>query len=208
MMKVNLKLLIMSIPLLFISSFELQAQSHTKITKCKDEKGNWHYGSNNLHKCSDSSKITTLNDRGVRLGQKERVKTKEELELEAKQKKKEQAAIEKKRLEKIEQDRILTVYQSEEDIETARNKKMISYDQKINQHQTYIDALENQEKALNKKIKETTNASIKRKSKDSISKIEPKKLSSEKRIKELTQEKTESNAKFDEDLAFFRKNKG
>ena len=121
MMKVNLKLLIMSIPLLFISGFELQAQSHTKITKCKDEKGAWHYGSKNLHKCSDSSKITTINDRGVRLGQKEKVKTKEELELEAKQKEKELAAIEKKKLEELEQNRILTVYQSEEDIEAARS---------------------------------------------------------------------------------------
>ena len=207
-MKVNLKLLVVSIPLLFMTNFELHAQSHTKINKCQDEKGAWHYGSKNLHKCSDSSKITTLNERGVRLEQKERVKTKEELELEAKQKEKELAATEQKRLDQIEKNRILTVYQSEEDIQKARSKKLHDYDQKINQHQTYINALENQEKALTEKIKETKNFSIKKKAKNSISKIEPKKLSSEKRIKELTQEKIEVNAKFDEDLAFFRKNKG
>ena len=85
---------------------------------------------------------------------------------------------------------------------------MLSYDRKISGHENYIIALKNQEQSLKNKIKATTNASIKRRSKDRISKIEPKKLSSEKRIKELIQEKTESNAKFDEDLAFFRKNKG
>ena len=208
MMKVNLKLLIMSIPLLFISGFELQAQSHTKITKCKDEKGAWHYGSKNLHKCSDSSKITTINDRGVRLGQKEKVKTKEELELEAKQKEKELAAIEKKKLEELEQNRILTVYQSEEDIEAARSKKMIAYDRKIGQHQNYINALRNQEKSFAKKAAETTNPGIKASFNAEIEKLEPKVAGSEKIISKLKQEKVESNVKFDEDLAFFRKNKG
>jgi len=203
----KIKIVIVALSLLFISlinSVEAYAQSSTKITKCKDEKGVWHYGSSNLHRCSDSSNITTFNERGVRIDQQEKVKTEQELKEEQVRLEDERRAIEKEKYRQLEKQRILASYQSEDDVQVARDKKILSYDRKITEHENYINALENQEKSLRSKIKNTTNASIKRKSKKKIETIAPKITSSETKIKELKRAKIQENNKFDQDLEFYR----
>ncbi len=208
----KLKLICISAVVCFFFAVELSAKNDSnnkkiKITKCKDEKGVWHYGSSNLYRCADSSKITTLNERGVKLNQIDEVKTQEQLDEEEKKKEQERLAIEKAKFEQIEKARILTVYQSEEDIERARQEKMTSYDRKINQHKNYIAALTNREKLLNNKKNKTKNSSLKRQFSDEIKALQPKADKSRKRIAELEKGKLQSDEKYDQDLAIFRKYK-
>ncbi len=204
-MKVILKIFILSLSAFFAQQTPVYAQS--KIAKCQDENGKWHYGSSNLHRCSDSESITTFNERGVRIDEKERVKTKEELAAEKAQRGQEAIELEEKRKAKLERDRILTVYQDEQDIENARQKKILGIDSKIGQHKNYIVALTKQEEALKKKKIDTSNRVLKKRFQAKIDEIPPKKESSEQRITLLEQEKITVNKKFDEDLTFFIKHK-
>ena len=204
-MKVILKIFIVSLSAFFAQQTPVFAQS--KIAKCQDEDGKWHYGSANLHRCSDSKSITTFNERGVRIDETKRIKTEEELAAEKAQRDKEAIELEEKRQAKLERDRILTVYQDEQDIENARQQKMIGIDRKIGQHKNYIVALTKQEESFEKKKADTSNRVLKKKFQAKIDEIPPKKQSSEERITLLKQEKLTWNKKYDEDLAFFRKHK-
>ena len=98
-----------------------------KIAKCQDENGKWHYGSSNLHRCADSQDITTFNDRGVLLNKEKRIKTGEELATEKAKNEQLSIELERQRKAQLERDRILTVYENEQDIETARQKKINCY---------------------------------------------------------------------------------
>jgi len=178
--------------------------SKNQFTKCQDENGVWHYGSSNLHKCPQSSGLTVLNDRGVRLDKVDPVKTQEQLEAEKQVKEKEEQEKEEQKKLEMQRERILTIYQTEEDIKVARERALKSIDVKIKQHRNYIEALKNQEKLLNDKIAETTNNAIKRKNKAEIKKIKPKQEYSKTRISELQAEKVELNSYYDKDLEIFR----
>lgn len=208
----KLKLIYISIVTCFFFAAELNAKNEKtigqpKIAKCKDENGVWHYGSSNLHQCADSSKITTLNERGVKLKEVEEVKTQEQLADQEKKKEQERLLANKKELELREKNRILAVYQSEDDIEKARLEKMASYDTKITQHKNYIEALNNREKLLISKKDQTTNAGLKKKYNDEIKTLEPKKIKSHKRIAELEKERLQASAKYDNDLVVYKKYK-
>ena len=86
-------------------------------------------------------------------------------------------------------------------------KKLIAIDRKIGQHKNYITALDKQQVALEKKKTKTTNVAIQTRVQAKIDEVEPKKQVSEQRIKELKLEKTATNKKYDEDLAYFKKHK-
>ena len=209
-MKVITKTLIFGLCALLQMQSAVYSQSNSgssKIAKCQDENGKWHYGSANLHRCADSQDITTFNERGVLIDKQKRVKTEQELAAEKSQREQEAIALEEKRKAQLERDRILTVYQNEQDIENARQKKLLGIDRKIGQHQNFIEALAKQEEALTKKKRGLTNPALKKRTQAKIDEIAPKKLSSERLISELEKEKITSNKKYDEDLAFFKKNK-
>ena len=176
-----------------------------QFTKCQDENGVWHYGSSNLHKCPQSSGLTVLNDRGVRLDKVDPVKTQEQLEAEKQVKEKEEQEKEEQKQLEMQRERILTIYQTEADIKVARERALKSIDVKIKQHRNYIEALKNQEKILNNKISSTSNKAIQRNSEAEIEKIKPKQEYSKSRISELQAEKIEVNKYYDKDLEIFRK---
>ncbi|MGH1427030.1 MAG: hypothetical protein ACRBEE_03760 [Arenicella sp.] len=190
-----------------IKSPEERDSGKTKIKKCQDKDGKWHYGTNSDYRCADSSKITTLNKNGVRVKEVNAVKTQEELDAEKKAREEAKLNREKEEFEKIERDRILTVYQSEEDIERARVEKLESLKRKIEQHGTYLKALESNEKSLANKKKNTSNKALKAQYSKRIDELKPKAEASKKRVAELEKEKETVNEKYDNDLEVFKKYK-
>ena len=191
-----------------IKSPEERDSGKTKIKKCQDKDGKWHYGTNSDYRCADSSKITTLNKNGVRVKEVNAVKTQEQLDAEKKTREEAKLNKEKEKFEKIERDRILTVYQSEEDIERARVAKLESLKRKIEQHGTYLKALESNEKALVNKKNNTSNRSLKSQYSKKIDALKPKAEASKKRVVQLEKEQVEVNKKYDDDLTIFKKYKG
>jgi len=111
------------------------------IKKCKDADGKWHYGDLAVRAC-ERSKITTLNDRGFIESEKSAPKTDEELKAE------EEARIlvetQEKRIkaEEDERDRILSVYETEADIDRQRDNQINSVESNIAVHKSYLKAMD------------------------------------------------------------------
>ena len=117
------------------------------IKKCQDAQGKWHYGDIAVAQCK-KSKVTTLNDRGFIASEKDAPKTPEQLQKEAEQLKKEQevqalrdAEVAKKQAEQDERNRILSVYETEADIDRQRDNQINSVDSNIAVHKAYVKAV-------------------------------------------------------------------
>lgn len=125
--------------LLILLSFG--ASSAAGMKKCQDADGNWHYGDSAVKACKNS-KIITLTKRGFIDSEegppKTQIQRDEELrqaELLA-QKEAQQKAIADDRL------RILSIYETEGDIDRQRDNQLDSVKSKIDVHGAYIRGME------------------------------------------------------------------
>ncbi len=110
------------------------------IKKCQDTEGNWHYGDVAVQEC-ESSKVTTLNDRGFIESELDAPKTDEELNAERKQQELVDAERDRIQHERNERNRILSVYQSEADIERQLDNQMYSVDSNIAVHNVFLKSM-------------------------------------------------------------------
>jgi len=163
----------------FISTLLMATPVHA-IKKCQDADGKWHYGDVAVRAC-ENSKVTTLSSKGFVKAEKKAPKSEEQLEaekaglaeLEAERKKQEE-------LEK-EKSRVLAVYESEDDIDRQRESRLVSIDNNIAVHNTYIDSLKRHIAFDKKKLDSTKNAGVRE---QIYAKIEE----NEKNIKEYSKE--------------------
>ena len=110
------------------------------ITKCKDAEGKWHYGDLAVRECEDS-KITTLSERGFIIAEKAAPKTDEELLKIEKEIEKKQAEDNQRELEDKERQRLLDVYETEDDIDRQRDNQLYSVDSNIAVHNSFLESL-------------------------------------------------------------------
>lgn len=101
-----------------------------KIKKCQDAQGKWHYGDNVEAFCA-KSKITVINDRGLKVKEIEAPLTGEQLQArEQKQAQAEEAARRDK--EQQQRDRqLLATYTSASDIAQMRDRRLADLDAQI-----------------------------------------------------------------------------
>ncbi len=128
-----------------ISSFALVlmlvSPNALAIKKCKDAEGKWHYGDTAEEMC-ETTKVTTLNDRGFVKETLEAPKTEEEKRVEAEIAAKEAAEAERERKKQEERERILSIYEREEDIDRQRDNKLESIDGNIRVHKAYLKQMD------------------------------------------------------------------
>jgi len=110
------------------------------IKKCQDADGKWHYGDIAVQQCK-RSKVTTLNDRGFIEKEKEAPKTEEQL-----LKEKEELAVAEAEAARIqakedERNRILSVYETEADIDRQRDNQIKSVEGSIAVHKAYVKSM-------------------------------------------------------------------
>lgn len=110
------------------------------IQKCQDADGKWHYGDVSVAAC-ENSKITTLNDRGFIKEEEAAPKTEEELLTEQALKEKEEAEMLRVKLEEEEKLRILSIYETEADIDRQRDNQISSVDGNILVHEAYLKSM-------------------------------------------------------------------
>ncbi|MFT4629186.1 MAG: hypothetical protein ACI9WC_000394 [Arenicella sp.] len=110
------------------------------IKKCQDLDGNWHYGDSAVKSC-ENSKITTLTKRGFIDAEQSPPKTRmqklEELEQA-------EFLLKKEAQEKDIADdrfRILSIYETEDDIDRLRDAQLNSAASKIDVHSAYIKGM-------------------------------------------------------------------
>ncbi|MFT5136039.1 MAG: hypothetical protein ACI9XU_000531 [Arenicella sp.] len=110
------------------------------IKKCQDLDGNWHYGDSAVKSC-ENSKITTLTKRGFIDAEQSPPKTRlqkleelEHAELLLKNEAQEKAIIDDRL-------RILSIYETENDIDRLRDSQLNSVESKIDVHGAYIKGM-------------------------------------------------------------------
>jgi len=194
--------------LFFTSSMAVNpALANSKITKCQDSTGKWYYGTSASYYCDDTKEITSLNSAGVKVNKVKGLKTPEQLAAEA-QARKEQEELERKaNFEKIERERIMMIYQTEDDITRTKSKQLTALSQKITQHENYVAALLKQKEVQESRKAKTNNPVLIQRAEDKIAVIEEKSALSTKRIVELNQQIIDDRKKYDDELAKFIKYK-
>ena len=101
------------------------------IKKCQDADGNWHYGDYAAEQCAQSKINKIDRDTGVNVGVEDLPPTPEEIS--ARQAKKARAAQEQQRMrqQRMEDDRLLFTYDTEQHIINARDQHLIGIDNEI-----------------------------------------------------------------------------
>ena len=183
---------------LFLLLFTVGSPAHA-IKKCKDADGNWHYGDVAVQKC-ENSKVTTLNDRGVITGELEAPKSPEEVRIEeeaaalkAAEKAQRAALLEEKR-------RVMSIYETEADIDRQRDNQLHSVERNIDVHKAYLSSMDKRVARYERKQKEAKSAKGKEAYGNDISEAKT-------RIKESKLELTELEAQKADIIRRFEKEK-
>lgn len=173
------------------------------IKKCKDADGQWHYGDVAVRACQNS-KVTTLSASGAVREQKDAPKSEEQREAEVVG----LAELEAERLEQEqienEKSRILTVYETEADIDQQRESRLYSIDNNIAVHHSYINSLKEHIAFDKKKLRDTTNVGIKEQIEDKIAETEKNVNDYTKEIDALKAKREEVVKRFDNEKAIYR----
>jgi len=120
------------------------AADKVEIKKCKDDQGQWHYGDNAAEECA-RSKITVIDDRGVKRDEVKAPPTPEELARQASEEAAAKEAAEREAEEKRARELISAKYDSEEAIIRARDERIAHVDR---QEASYKDMLGRLQKRL------------------------------------------------------------
>lgn len=182
--------------------------SKGKIAKCKDAKGEWHYGDTAAEECARSN-VTVINDRGLRVKEITAPPTAAELKVREAQKAAEDEQHQKAADQKKRDDQLLATYGVEDDIALARERKFADLRAQISSIEATLTTLRatlrrmqlqaEQEKKTGK-ISAQTEANI-AKTEDQVAKQEAAMAAREK-------DKEAVKARYDADLQRYREIKG
>ena len=125
------------------------ANAQGAIEKCQDAAGKWHYGDSAADACAES-KITVLDNKGIKVEEIERPPSMDEVEAREAEKIRleKQAAMEKERA--IARERILRVYPDEASIVRARDQRLDGLDRNISLNEQLLDELRLRKNKLDK----------------------------------------------------------
>ena len=111
------------------------------IEKCQDADGNWHYGDIAVEEC-ETSKITTLSDRGFITNEKEAPKTAEQLAAMEESVRKEEEEKSRLKAEIEERRRVLGIYETEADIDRQRDNQIDSVQRNMDVYIAYLRGMD------------------------------------------------------------------
>ena len=191
--------------LLFIQSAFLDTAF--AITKCQDADGNWHYGDYAKDVCANS-KLTKLNERGRKVDEIAAPKTDQELQAEQELKEKEEAERLAEEKAEAEKSRILSIYETEADIDRVRDNQLSSIQGSIDVHKAYIISKQKNIDRLTKKQTASTNSKFKEKTQKQIDQAKLELEKSKKSVEEFETQKVEITAKFEKEKQMYRELKG
>ena len=122
---------------IFALAFFTLTPNANAIQKCKDSEGKWHYGDTAEETCANS-KVTTLTDRGFVKETLDAPKTEEERQIEADRERRLEEELAEQKKKQDERDRVLSIYEREEDIDRQRDNKLASVEGNIRVHVAYL----------------------------------------------------------------------
>lgn len=165
------------------------------IQKCQDAAGNWHYGDAAQSQCVDSE-VTTLNDRGFVMDTEEAPRTDAELAEDAALGK---AKLERAALAEAEQEerrRILSIYETEKDIDRQRDNQLNSVQSSIDVHTAHQRNLNTHIASYTEQLKNTNSEASKQALHEKLVAANEKIVASEEELSELEAQKQRIERKF------------
>lgn len=118
------------------------------ITKCQDSEGNWHYGDFAAEACAESSTVTEIDQRGVKLRESEAPPTEEELEQRRAEQQAEEEAAERRAREREEEQRLLRTYDNAQSIISARDQRVAAIERDLESYQLFREDLVEEKQAI------------------------------------------------------------
>ena len=174
------------------------------VQKCQDDSGKWHYGDVAVIAC-ENAKITTLDDRGFIEDELARPKTEEELAAEAKAE--EAAAEEAEKLAAIEENkqRILSIYETEADIDRHRDNQLDSVNGNIAVHKAFLKSQEDRIKRNETKIEATKHLAAKKRLNDDIELVKGRIQTYQSALEKLLVQKEQIVERFSREKALYQR---
>lgn len=173
------------------------------IKKCQDSDGNWHYGDFAGQACSQS-KVTTLNERGVVQDERAAPLTAEEKAAQAEQLRLEKERLAAEEASREERARILSIYETEADIERQRTNQMYSVQSNIDVTKAYIDSLQERINRNETKIATITNTAFQEQIRTENAEVRSKIDLAEEQLADLLQQKIAVQERFAKELELYR----
>ncbi len=165
------------------------------VQKCQDADGKWHYGDVAVSGCENSN-VTTLNDRGFVVDQLAAPKTEEQLLADQQQLEKEEAERIRLKVEEDEKIRVLSIYETEADIDRQRDNQLSSVDGNILVHEAYLKSMAVRIERLNRDQAEVKSERIKEQLQTEMDQANGRVEKSTKELAELRAQKVEIMEKF------------
>jgi len=181
----------------------LLATNAWAIKKCQDSEGNWHYGDFAVHACSQS-KITTLDARGNITEEQEAPLTDQEKQAQAEALRLEKEQLAKETAQREERNRILSIYETEADIERQRDNQLYSVQSNIDVTKAYIKSLKDRQATNKTRTAAITNSVLKQQSEADGVELMDKLTSADKQLLDLYQQKKNVEMKFERELDLYR----
>ncbi len=175
----------------------------TTIKKCQDASGNWHYGDNAAEECA-KSRITEIDQRGVKVKEREAPPTPEELK--AREVEHSRAEEDKRHAdEQARRDRLLLeTYESEEGIVRARDERAKYIENSIRVNEELSKNLRNNLAQLKGQVPAGQSAPAGSKLAADITRIEAQLARYEAASTDLRKELANLRMRYDADLARYR----
>ena len=195
-------------PLLFkiavLSAFVSISNAAYAMQKCQDESGKWHYGDVAVTAC-ENSKVTTLNNRGFIEDELAAPKTEEELAAEAQALA--DAQVEAERLREIEENkqRILSIYETEADIDRHRDNQLDSVNGNIAVHKAFLKSQEARIKRNENKAAATTHPVKKKRLAEDIVTVKERMQTYQSALEKLLVQKEEIVERFSREKALYQR---
>ena len=186
------------------SAFVSISNAAYAMQKCQDESGQWHYGDFAVTAC-ENSKVTTLNSRGFIEDEVAAPKTEEELAAEAKTLA--DAQVEAERLRKIEENkqRILSIYETEADIDRHRDNQLDSVNGNIAVHKAFLKSQEARIKRNENKAAATTHPAAKKRLAEDIVTVKERMQTYQSALEKLLVQKEEIVERFSREKALYQR---
>jgi len=162
-MKHNVLKIIFAFALTSLTANTAMAQS--TIQKCQDADGKWHYGDYAADACAQSVIESMDGESGLKTGEEGLPPTKEELEAQAAAEAQSEADKASKTEQRARENRILAIYESEEQIINARDQRIAAVDNSIKFNNTMKARLTErlagfEEQAKSESLKEKDRAAL------------------------------------------------
>lgn len=193
--------------LLIVAGCILMSNQAYAIKKCQDSDGKWHYGDFAVRECQNS-KVTTLSRSGTIKEEQEAPKSAEEKQAEQEALEAEKAEKQRVKIAELERSRILSIYETEADIDRQRDNQLNSVQSNIDVHDSYLKTMDKRIARQEIQLKEATNKNKKKKISKSLKTSKENVKAYTEQLAKLKKQREEIVSKFEKEKELYRELKG